>query len=254
MSKRRRWLPGIALALLAAVVVVWSVLSRGERMGVQVVFIGYTNGFVVRNSTSSGSIPNTLPLAVLMVTNTGSVPVKILPDIRVDTRTNIGEFALPLYGGSAGSLRPGESVMFRALIVDTQRHWWTELAYCRYGLGMRLHDKLWNTGNSAAQGLLDRLPPSPESHWAQSGWITNPPPSFAVPGFQRTVFTPIRGNITIREDRWEPYGRREALPIRESFYFIDDSIDFRQRSRYHITAPPDWKDVDFSDLAPRSRL
>ena len=186
-------------------------------------------------------------MAVLMLTNTGSVTVKIFPDIRVDTRTNFRQFAPPLYSVSAGSLRPGEAGFFQAFVLDPQQPWWTELAYCRYGLRMRLHDKLWNTGNSVAPGLMEQLSPSAEKHWVQSGWITNSPPLFAVPGPRQTIRSWAEAFVPIEESvRWEPHGRYEGRPMPDRTDLIDAS---RPRSRFHLTAPPDWKDVDFSDLS-----
>jgi hypothetical protein len=269
MSKRRRWLLGITLALVAGVMVVWSILPPGGQMAVTVVFIGYTNVPINCNCTVAGSglVTNTIPLGVFMATNTGSVPVKIFSEVRFDTTTNTSNFAPPLHDGTTGPLRPGDGVIIYAMIIDSQRPCWTELAYCRYGLGMRMHDKLWNTGNPVAQGIVNQLSLALEKHWTQSGWITNPPSVIAASAFlwsnspwnspwiSRSAPTDAPApwkhwairNIEEREQpaRWDPYVRGNS----EEFLKPSDAIDASgPPTHFHITAPPDWSDIDLSDL------
>jgi hypothetical protein len=267
MSKRRRWWLGITLALVAGVMIVWSVLAPGGRMEVRLVFIGYTNGPIICHSSPAalGPITNIIPFGVLIATNTGSVPVRIFSDTRFNGLTNTSNFASPLFMGSTETLRPGDAVLIQALFLDPCLPWWTELAYCRYGLGMRMHDKLWNTGNPVAQRMLTHVSPAPEKHWAQSGRVTNPPSVIAASAFpwsnspwiRRSARTagPARSEpwvirtIEEREEpaRWEPYVRRniEAQLILKT----SDAIDASGPSTgYYITAPPDWSDIDLSDL------
>ncbi len=267
MSRRRRWWLGITLALVVGVMVVWSILPPGGRMEVRLVFIGYTNGPIICSSTTVGLglITNIIPFGVLIATNTGSVPVRVFPDTRFGGLSNTSNFASPLYAGSPSTLRPGDAVFIQALFLDPRQPWWTELAYCRDGLGMRMHDKLWNTGNPVAQGMLTHVSPAPEKHWAQSGWITNPPSVVAASAFLWpnspwiSTSAPTNApalwkhwairNIEEREEpaRWEPYvrGNSEEQPLLKPSDAIDAS---GPPTRYHITAPPGWGDIDLSDL------
>lgn len=241
---------GITLALVAGVMVVWSIFAPGGRMEVQLIFIGYTNTpqLVQWGASSSVSVTIDLPEALLCATNTGSVPVELWAAIAATNISNATTFAQPNGRGLPTVLKPGESVTVSVSYPMNSLRWQTEFMYQRHNLADRLYGKAWNTGNRIVQTLMEDLLPLPEDGWAQSGWITNPPPLVAASGFlpwTRAAF-PIEEPVS-----WVTYTRgirhMEEPPIMKSSDFIDAS---RPRSRFHISAPPDLSEVDLSDLTP----
>lgn len=253
MSKRRRWWLGIALALVAGGVIVWRIFAPGGRMEVQLIFIGYTNTphLVQWGAFSSVSVAIDLPEALLCATNTGSVPVKLWSAIRLPNISNTTQFAQPNGRGLPTVLKPGGSVTVSVRYPMNSLRWQTEFMYQRHNLADRLYGKAWNTGNRTVQTLMEDLLPLPEDGWAQSGWITNPPPLVAASGFLPWT----RAAAPIAEPAsWVPYIRDirhlDERPIWESSDIIDAS---KPRGRYHITAPPDLGDIDFADLSVTKR-
>lgn len=242
---------GITLACVVGGVVVWRLLAPGGRMEVRLIFIGYTNTPLVTQPASwpSGSVTLELPEALLCATNTGSVPVKLWSAIL----TNTMQFALPARRGLPAVLRPGESVTVSVPYMMTGHSWQTELMYQRHNFADRLYGKAWNTGNRTVQDLIQSLFDAPKVGWAQSGWITNAPPLFAASRFQPSESFWIRaskhtGVPAALEHNIE---RRPVLRPSDFMDFIDAS---RPPGRYHITAPPNWRDVDLSDLARGPKL
>src|SRR5262249_17249589 len=105
------------------------------------------------------------------------------------------------------------------------------------------------------QEMLNHLPLLPDKQWARGGWITNLPPmdaAFGLPWERSSETKPSIDAGQLRSN-WRPY-RTVIRAVDErinwnSFDFIDGS---RPASRYHLIAPPDWGEVDLSDLAAPS--
>lgn len=177
--------------------------------------------------------------ALLCATNTGSVAVKLWSAIRLPNTTNT-QFAPPTGRGLAAVLKPGESTLVSVRYPMTPRPWQTELMYQRHDLMDRAFDRAWNTGNSTVQTWIRYL--LPEYRWAQSGWVTNPPPLFAKSGFlppNAAFFPPNPGWIK----------QMERQPVLRASDVIDAS---GPPGRYHLTAPPNW--IDLSDMASGLQL
>lgn len=257
MSRRRRWWLGLTLALVAGGVIVWHILAPAGRMEVQLIFIGYTNTPLLAQSASWPSGLGTIELseALLCATNTGSVPVQLWAAIRLQNLSNTTDFAHPSGLGRTTIVNPGESVTVTVSYPVNSPRWQTEFMYQRHNLADRLYEKAWNTGNPTVQHWMQLLLPNPKEGWAQSGWITNTPPA---PANSRFIWT---GSKTIsipraqESDGWVPSMRYvrvvgERVVHERPVFKSSDAIDAsRPRGRYHITAPPDLSDIDFSDLS-----
>ena len=243
---------GSTLACVVGGVVVWRLLAPAGRMEVQLIFICYTNTPPITQPAALPSVVVTLqiPEALLLATNTGAVPVQLWSAIRLPNLTNTPQFARANGRGLPAVLNPGESVTVSVRYPLNARSWQTELMYQRHNFADRLYGRAWNTGSRTVQDLMESLLDPPKVGWAQSGWITNPPPLFAASGFLwagARAFRPID-----QPGRWVPYvgsirDINERMVLKHS-----DIIDASgPPGRYHISAPPDWSGIDFSDLSSR---
>src|SRR4030095_4720301 len=93
MTKRSRWIAGLAFGLLGAALAVGALNSRSERPDVQILVTGYTSwpalseGCAQDIHASSGLQKK----ATLLVTNCGRAPVRVLPFCDARVRSNKGE-------------------------------------------------------------------------------------------------------------------------------------------------------------------
>ena len=173
MTTRRRWIAGLGLGFLGVGLAVVALNSRSERPDVQLLFIDYTN---VSSGCFLGGRPSTFSLrkAVLMVTNCGSVSVRLLPIWDAHGRTNMIAHFITYVHRLPSVLKPGESA--RAELFSSGRDvefYRAELAYSRLDLAHGLSQRARSSTNAAVRAVAKFLLRSPKPRWVHSESIPN---------------------------------------------------------------------------------
>lgn len=143
------------------------------------------------------SVPIAIP-ALILATNTGSVPVELWAAIFPGS-ASIPGFAVPTGKHLPRLLEPGESVILEVTVDPSQGPWWTEFAYQRRGLRDRPLVWAWDSGNPTVQKWV--APAIADLVKVKCGPITNQPPTSstnAIP-FQRFL-VPLPSKLPSLED------------------------------------------------------
>jgi hypothetical protein len=151
----------------------WLMLPPG-RMEVRLIMLGYSNApwatLGYTNNLSWRVQPSGVYVAVLLATNTGSVPVRLHAGIRSEDFFDTN-FAHHTPAGLPAVIRPGESLA--VTVTPPLDSWRTALLYQRHVLWDRLYGKAWATGNPMVQQFMAGVLPPPKDGVARSGRITN---------------------------------------------------------------------------------
>lgn len=177
MTKRSRWIAGLAFGLLGAALAVGALNSRSERPDVQILVTGYTSwpalseGCAQDIHASSGLQKK----ATLLVTNCGRAPVRVLPFCDARVRSNKVADLRSYLRLKSPVLNPGESTRVEWLVPhgrEGEIHR-AELAYYRLDLVHRLSQRARSSTNIVARNLAKLVPRSPQPRWVRSEPITN---------------------------------------------------------------------------------
>jgi hypothetical protein len=175
MTTRRRWLGGLLLGFLCLLiaVVVWN--SRSGRADVQLIFVGYTNVLISLRGNSPQSVRDTYweRKPVMLVTNSGSDPVRLLTGWEAYGKTNFGVHLHSYVLRVPSVLNPGESAraeLFSGLDGEIRR---AELAYRRIDSVERLSQRSQSSTNAALRSLVKLVAGSRQPLWVHSGPFTN---------------------------------------------------------------------------------
>jgi hypothetical protein len=203
VEKRRRVLLVLGLVLAATVTLLFWVARSKNNGEVALVFVGFTNqlltGTVYGTGQSWVSVdPVSVPAALLLATNKGSVAVTLWAAVRPESLA-APDFVLPPSVASSPVLKPGDSVILPVGLHPDKDVWWTELSYRRYGLREKFYDRAWNSGNPIVQGLVGQL--YPDFMRAKCARITNPPavkswPTMTIPSSGLPIFRPVSETVS----------------------------------------------------------
>jgi hypothetical protein len=188
--QKRRWaVVGAGFLLIIVVLVLWA--GGKSRIGLTLMFIGYTNQLLTPTFEMGATLtPNvwldstgdtlgveperfTVPTALVLATNTGSVPVAVYSLVSPDN-FSASDFAAPSPTGLPRVLKPGQSTFIK-VVVDPRQPWWTEISYQRRGLRERLYGLVWRSGNATVRAWVG--PKLPGLTPVKFGPVTNQPPS-----------------------------------------------------------------------------
>jgi hypothetical protein len=184
MSRRRRKILIVCLALVVGIALATWFGSQGGRAEVKVVFLGFANlpkdGFIY--STGSGLLVTTQTMCLLLVTNAGSETLR-RDSFRFQRESKTERPYFPklgigvdLFVGSIPhELKAGESEVGYFFPLDETNAYRLEVGFRRAGVRDRLSDLCdrigWDYGAekfSSSDNTNDLL-------WFSTGWITNPP-------------------------------------------------------------------------------
>jgi hypothetical protein len=176
MTVRRRKILIVAALLMAGAALMWWFGRGGGRSEVKLEFVGYTN-------IAPGNY-----LALVLATNTGTVPIKLTRSFRQETldkveddETVLDHLAFPLLSASQRIVNPEQGVLLYLMGRDFRAPWNTEIGYQRHGFRERLKFKAESADNSPLQWIAHRIFSSPPEVWVKLGPITNLAPESSRP-------------------------------------------------------------------------
>jgi hypothetical protein len=172
MSRRKLIFLLLASALLAAAILNWRTQGNQHDDSMALLFAGYTN-------QSFTGTPSEAPIAQLIATNNGKMPLKVWTMCLTGREKRQG-LVIPSGDGKARVLKPGDSFRVEVSTGNNSNMWCTEIAYQRHGFAQRIYDRLPVTGNSIAGRIAYAVLASPDFVPVESGWITNQPPPIQV--------------------------------------------------------------------------
>jgi len=170
MPKGRRRLVLIALVVIACggALLTW-IWEREESPEVKLVFLGYTNELIgVYNLGPSFEVSSWTPKAIIGITNGGETPILPIPWSK---GVKLGANGKYLYAPQA-LIPPGAMNTTTSHLSTSDNGFEATFAYTRLSRIAKLINQL----KSSSIGSIARVLPSPQLQWAQSVWVTNPPP------------------------------------------------------------------------------
>lgn len=158
-TRRLCWIAGLLVGILGAGLVVGVLNSRKEQQDVQLLFLGYRNETVLLRN------------ALLVVTNSGRVPVQFLPIWEAHGRFKMFAHLRSYLRVNPQVLKPGESAQAELLlapgrVAEIHR---AELAYYRLDLAHRAR----SSTNAAMRTVARLFSRQPKVRWARSQAFTN---------------------------------------------------------------------------------
>ena len=168
MIRRKYMVVSAAAALLVALGLLAWMLPRQLAHRIDVVFLGYTNK------------PGAIATALLLVSNSSSVPLEIRPLIRagnvVETNGSF-EFAPGFVsltpGGLPRTLAPHQAETFDVSINAFRQPWWTEVAAWPSVSEPLFRRMTRGINPPRLRGWIDRVSPPIGIQWIGHGPITN---------------------------------------------------------------------------------
>jgi hypothetical protein len=177
--------------LFIVVLLMFGVGAEGGDTGPGLMFVGYTNELltpdtqmpvmprrdayiVVTGDSLEGPERFTVPTALLLATNTGSVAVEVFAAVSPGSFT-ARDFAGPSTTGLPRVLKQGQSTIIKVVVDPRQGPWWTEVAYQPRRLRDRLYGWAWNSGNATVKAWV--APKLPGIAFVKFGPVTNQPAS-----------------------------------------------------------------------------
>ena len=190
MQKHRWAILGTGFLFIVVLLMVRAGTESGST-GPGLMFVGYTNElltpdtqmpallrrdayFVATGDSLGGPERFTVPTALLLATNTGSVAVEVFAAVSPDS-FSAPDFAGPSATGLPRLLKPGQSTIIRVVVDPRQGPWWTEVGYQPRRLRDRLYGWAWSSGNTTVKAWVG--PKLPGIDFVKFGPVTNQPPN-----------------------------------------------------------------------------
>jgi hypothetical protein len=130
--------------------------------------------FVATGDSLGGPERFTVPTALLLATNAGSVAVDVLAAVSPASFT-APDFAAPSATGLPCALKPGQSTIIKVVVDPREGPWWTEVGYQPRRLRDRLYGWAWSSGNTTVKAWVG--PKLPGIDFVKFGPVTNQPPN-----------------------------------------------------------------------------
>lgn len=192
------WLLAGAFALLLGVAA-WQFLSPPARPSVTLTFLGYTN---VLTPVSSAAYRVSMPVALVLATNTGPVVAEVMAATSPKNLVVSGRTIRRTYDSctvrnlkSPQFLNPGESAVFEVMPQTGSTSWQVELAYHARSTQKEFFRRISRASNPTVRRLVQSLYRSPEIFWAELGPFTDLPPA-VMP--EMMAPKPQKGQVVVR--------------------------------------------------------
>lgn len=170
MRKRTVTLLIGALLFIGLVVGLW-VMAPGEKLSLDLTFLGYTNEALATQTPAGSSMVFYRSLALVQASNSGNQRLELWNG--VSGKNQLAEdFGRPLSYGFPRTLKPGQTGIVR--VRPGRVPWRTEVGYRRRGARERILRPLWDVVGNTGRQWLSRMDLWPAYQWATCGPIASP--------------------------------------------------------------------------------
>ncbi len=180
ITRRRKWLIAAAGVLLAGAALWWAIRDAGKD-AVKLIFLGYTNSPVTADS------PFKVPTrALIMVTNTGNVTVRLGPVDGTKLRDAVERSGISAHLRSMGTnlsfieeLKTGDTVFYEWDMQTLTNEMYTQFVYVKQNSMNRLRWRMLTNSSPRISSWAAKVLGFPRRESVRLDSITNLPPAVA---------------------------------------------------------------------------